>query len=199
MVNVSNDVYTVRQVVGAAVLLKQWPMPKGYEQVLDLLKSNQLLPLDRADEIIEHLHRNLVFKSLRNTLKDFERQVMALLGEPTQSADRWISVLMRVPDMYDRLLITENLAEVTVNSQYQGTLGQLTTKSLVVMRCDYIENYGFYAATAVDEDGNAFGFCPKFQLVVGEVINIRGKIKTHKVDTYNNDVPTTYLNYVKFL
>jgi hypothetical protein len=94
---------------------------------------------------------------------------------------------------------TNSITEQTCNSRYQGRMGETLNFTARVLNCRYIASYGFYTALLLDDAGNVYSFSPKNSMSEGATVTIRGKVKAHKQDKYNNNIETTYLNYVKIV
>lgn len=192
---------TVRGAVAASIILDQRAQPKEVLALVNIIKGRHVLDMDSASEMIEAVHGYLVFKVLRQPmLKEVENRLLALLGDPDQKPtySELIS-LVNLPEIYRDINLEQEIAVLTASSEFQGQAGGHISRSLVVLRSQYIPSYGFRVALAVDGEGNSYIFYPKFDMEQGSVVNIQARVKRHELDKFNNNVPTTYLHYVKFL
>lgn len=195
--------YTVVQAVAAFIYLEEHKQDENLANltVLDLLDEQlPILPIAQAEQLIEEVQQNLAMKILRGQyLTDFVRKIAKVIKDPNAKINRDFNLLWYLPIVAQRLAEENQLAQATSNSAYQGELGKPITITVEVLECKYIPAYNFFTALLIDADGNVYSFIPKAEVEKGKTITIKGKVKAHKQDKYNNNCKTTYLNYVKIL
>lgn len=191
--------YTVAQVVAAAIYLEEM-QSEVRSSVIEVLDSNIPLPEARAERMIEEVQQSLTMKILRGgNLSEFTRKLTELLRDPNKKIARDFNLLGYTPNVHKGLVKENQLVQTTSGSTYQGEWGKPITKTVKVLRCKYVPAYNFYTALLIDLEGNVYSYSPKADLEEGKTITIKGKVKAHKQDKYNNNCATTYLNYVKVL
>lgn len=191
--------YTVAQVVAAAIYLEE-QKPEDTPDVVSLLDSGAQVPLARAEQMIEEVQQNLTMKILRGQyLTQFVAKIAAVTKDPSAKINRDFNLLRYLPSVAQGLQRENEILQVTSDSQYQGEWGKPITRTVKVLKCKYVAAYNFFTALLIDSDNNVYSFSPKAELEEGKTITIKGKVKAHKQDKYNNNCATTYLNYVKIL
>jgi len=192
--------FTVKEIVAAAIIQdEQHPTKDGVPLTTrDILESTPVLPVARAEQMIEEVQQNFTLSMLRGReFSNFNRKLAEIISEPEAKTNSNFGILAYVPSVHRDLVKTNTITEQTCDSRYQGRTGETLNFTARVLNCRYIASYGFYTALLLDDTGNVYSFSPKASLDEGATVTIRGKVKAHKQDKYNNNVETTYLNYVK--
>lgn len=191
--------YTVAQAVAAAIYLEEHKQDE-HRTVLGLLDDGVQVPVARAEQLIEEVQQNLTMKILRGQyLTEFVRKIAEVTKDPSAKITREFNLLQYLPSVAQGLNKENQLVQATADSQYQGEWRKPITRTVKVLKCKYVPAYNFFTALLIDADGNVYSFSPKAELEEGKTITIKGKVKAHKQDKYNNNCATTYLNYVKVL
>lgn len=192
--------YTVLQAVAAAIYLEEHKQDE-HRTVLGLLDEQlNTLPIAQAEQLIEEVQQNLTMKILRGQyLTEFVRKIAEVTKDPNAKINRDFNLLQYLPSVAQGLRKENQLVQATADSAYQGEWGKPITRTVKVLKCKYVPAYNFFTALLIDADGNVYSFSPKSQIEEGVTITIKGKVKAHKQDKYNNNCNTTYLNYVKIL
>ena len=189
--------YTVLQAVAAAIQLSE-QKPEVNPGVWAVLESGDELPVAQAQTMIAEIQQNITLKILRGQrISDFTQKILELITDPTKKINRDWNVIAYVPQVHRDLIKQAQVIQATASSEFQGRIGVTLELTARVLSCRYVASYGFYTALLIDDAGNVYNFSPKNSQDEGKVLKIRGKVKAHKPDTYNNNTPTTYLNYVK--
>jgi hypothetical protein len=191
--------YTVLQAVAAAIHLSE-QKPEVNPGVWAVLESGDELPVSQAQTVIAEIQQNITLKILRGQrITDFTQKILELIDDPAKKINRDWNVIAYVPSVHQDLIKQARVIQETAGSEFQGRIGNTLELTARVLSCRYVASYGFYTALLVDDSGNVYNFSPKNSQDEGKVLKIRGKVKAHKPDTYNNNTPTTYLNYVKIV
>lgn len=191
--------YTVTQAVAAAIYIEEHKQDE-HRTVLGVLDSGVQIPLAQAEKLIEEVQQNLTMKILRGQyLTEFVRKIAEVTKDPNAKISRDFNLLQYLPSVAQGLNKENQLVQASADSQYQGEWGKPITRTVKVLRCKYVAAYNFFTALLIDEQGNVYSYSPKAELEEGKTITIKGKVKAHKQDKYNNNCATTYLNYVKVL
>ena len=191
--------YTVLQAVAAAIQLSE-QKPKVNPGVWAVLESDDELPVSQAQTVIAEIQQNITLKILRGQqISDFTQKILELIVDPAKKINRDWNVIAYVPQVHQDLVKQAQVIQATAGSEFQGRIGASLELTARVLSCRYVASYGFYTALLIDDAGNVYNFSPKNSQDEGKVLKIRGKVKAHKPDTYNNNTPTTYLNYVKIV
>jgi hypothetical protein len=191
--------YTVLQAVAAAIQLSE-QKPKVNPGVWAVLESDDELPVSQAQTVIAEIQQNITLKILRGQqISDFTQKILELIVDPAKKINRDWNVIAYVPQVHQDLVKQARVIQETAGSEFQGRIGATLELTARVLSCRYVASYGFYTTLLIDDAGNVYNFSPKNSQDEGKVLKIRGKVKAHKPDTYNNNTPTTYLNYVKIV
>ena len=191
--------YTVLQAVAAAIQLSE-QKPEVNPGVWAVLESGEELPVSQAQTVIAEIQQNITLKILRGQrISDFTQKILELIADPVKKINRDWNVIAYVPRVHQDLIKQARVIQATAGSEFQGRIGASLELTARVLSCRYVASYGFYTALLIDDAGNVYNFSPKNSQDEGKVLKIRGKVKAHKPDTYNNNTPTTYLNYVKIV
>lgn len=191
--------YTVIQAVAAAIYLEEHKQDE-HRTVQGVLDDGVQVPIARAEKLIEEVQQNLTMKILRGQyLTEFVRKIAEVTKDPSAKITRDFNLLQYLPSVAQGLNKENQLVQATADSQYQGEWGKPITRTVKVLKCKYVHAYNFFTALLIDADGNVYSFSPKAEIEEGKTITIKGKVKAHKQDKYNNNCATTYLNYVKVL
>lgn len=168
--------------------------------LLDVLESDVSLPYVRAAQMIEQAQQHFAMKILRGQhLSEFLTKMAKTIKDPNAKINNEFNLLRWLPRVAEQLQLENEVLQLTSNSQYQGEYGKTITRTVKVIKCQYIQSHNFFTALLVDEQGNVYNYSPKTELNKGATITIKGKVKAHAQDKYNNNYATTYLNYVKVL
>lgn len=191
--------YTVTQAVAAAIYLEEHQQDE-HRTVQGVLDDGVQVSVAQAEQMIEEVQQNLTMKILRGQhLTEFVRKVADVIKDPSAKIARDFNLLQYLPSVAQGLRKENEILQMTADSQYQGEWGKPITRTVKVLKCKYVAAYNFFTALLIDGDNNVYSFSPKAELEEGKTIKIKGKVKAHKQDKYNNNCATTYLNYVKIL
>lgn len=191
--------YTVLQAVAAAIQLSE-QKPEVNPGVWAVLESGEELPVSQAQTVIAEIQQNITLKILRGQrISDFTQKILELIADPAKKINRDWNVIAYVPRVHQDLIKQAQVIQATAGSEFQGRIGATLELTARVLSCRYVASYGFYTALLIDDAGNVYNFSPKNSQDEGKLLKIRGKVKAHKPDAYNNNTPTTYLNYVKIV
>jgi len=196
-----NPEYTVTQIVAAAILRAESSNDSTAEprDIGSLISQGAELPLDRAQEMILAIKQNFTMKILcGQTPRGFLLSLSQELEDPDKKSSK-IGLLNYVPQVYNTQVQTQAAADLSFSSKFQGRVGEKIAFRARVIRCKYIASHGFFTALVLDPQGNVYHYSPKAQLDLNQEFQIQGRIKAHKLDSFNNNAETTYLNYVKIL
>lgn len=214
-------VYSVTQVVAASLIQHKASLEKAklteqdskqstpliVIQIKDILDSGILLPLDKAEEIINYLTNNITLSILLGRhITDFTMKLVNELKDPTRLVPSFkMGILVWARSTYDANQKSDRAREDSYSSDYVGEVGEKLTLSLRISSSIIVQTpdsrYGSFIipTVAYDENGNMFSFNSKNKLDVTEQYSyhITAKVKKHEINKYANNAKSTVLFYIK--
>lgn len=170
------------------VLLREWIASNNLAEVTDGDRSEA-----RAVQAYWQLK---LFNVLNETANDYEKAAVASAGAETiDSYDhKSIGIIASLPQAYERGMARDQRLEARQDaaaiSQHFGRVGDAVTGQVRIIDCVYSQNWLCYYITG-QFNGNMIMFSFKDKVDVGQIFNIKGKVKKHR------DENVTQLNYVK--
>lgn len=199
--------YTVLEAVAAAIILAENKTSEEftakYPNILSIVERFNDLPFDRAQEMIDTVANGFVVRVLKGAkISEFQQNLNALLQNSAEKITaRKFNVLSYTPNVYETFKKEESLTDIAYNSKFVGNVRDSIQLDLKILRCTFIQSYGFYVALAQDVEGNLYAFNPKGMLNETKDFSykVKAKIKAHVIDKYVGNAQVTRLNYVKEL
>lgn len=196
-------VYRVVDAVAAAIIVDNRARA-GFESealVSDIFAEDIALPIDQAYELINNIVQNHTIRILRgDRISDFDKGLVAAIQNPDAISTHSWKLISYAPKVWRQSQIANTIIESASTSNYIGEVGGKVELTVQVLRCKYVTGpgYSFYSVIAIDTAGNLITFAHKCNIAQIE-INIKGKVKEHKIDPYCYNGQVTQLNYVKII
>ena len=194
--------YATNQIVAAVLAINDQLADYNVNDIADYLASHTDIDTERANTVINTINYGIGMDILRGVkIGAFITALYETLNKDVNTLRNSFGILVSTPKIYAQYLKKNQITEVAASSKYVGEIGDRLEQILTVLDSKVIRWYGgsFILTTAVDHNHNLYTFSTKTLLAEGKQLNIRAKIKDHKVDQHLNMIKVTNLNYVKVL
>lgn len=156
---------------------------------------SEITPEDyEVGEKVRNHMRGVSFKVLREeVVGEWERTAYRIAENSVINSNWDVAIVPSIVDSYYRHIQRTNTNERLDNARggHIGSPGEKVEITIEVVRCLYSKEYGTYILTGITKEEKKVFFFNGRKREVGEVVNIKGKVKRHLEDS------TTQLNYVK--
>lgn len=162
---------------------------------ITISKSDKML----AEKVLDTLRSKMLFKSIANTLSDFERAVYRILDGEKVSRKSEYSMVLLMPKLYRDYVEQEKL-ESTVYGRNNLVKDKKIEGSAVWIHCRTNKDYGYHCYYGLLDDEYPVmcyvGFDKNWKFELNTKTTIKGRVADIR---YLNGTAYTRLNYIKKL
>lgn len=156
----------------------------------------------QANSILQYLQQSTIMQTLLNRNDRFLTQVNELLLKPTVGLKDF-GLMVWAPKLADDYRKKDHVREVSAQFQYTscyiGKIGDKIETNFTLIDSRYIQSMECHAVYGHDPKGNLIFYWARDEKKICKAGLIRGRVKTHKKDSYRGNACVTTLNYVKIL
>jgi hypothetical protein len=158
--------------------------------------------VESAQHMIETITRRVTMNMLTGEItNDFLMSISDLVGKDQITNNEfglasWVPKLFRDMNTAEDTRIT--MLTQCANSKFVGADNKSVTLNFTPVIKRFLSNYGIWAYTGYDSNGNMISFTNKKELALTE-LSVAGRVKKYEYSKKFANIPCTVLNYVKIL
>jgi hypothetical protein len=179
---------SVIQVVPNKVLMRDGTLQVLQEDKVEAQAAIELLSQDRTMRIL----KNKPIADFQNTLTNLVMQEECTMSDAGLMA--FLPAMVR--QIQARQVREEEIATLSVSSEYIGKIGEKVKITLSIMTVRFVQQFNCWSVTGKDSNGNLISFLTSKEECTRDGV-YTAKVKRTEPCRYNNGAKVTTLNFVK--
>jgi hypothetical protein len=157
--------------------------------------------LQEAQDMIQGLEMDYMFKVLGDSMNDFEKSIQDFLGCKEFHLRQHVGVIAYIPAYVEREAEQRDLADRSIGSEYLGDVGDHVSCEIAIVSHRQATAWAGYNVNAITKDGNRVSFFTGKEHIAKKkgTFEICAKVKDHGRVWKDESIKETRLNYVKIM